>query len=62
MIALVIVRKKSSHEHAFNSEIEMFESPDLTVRFLFVRLDEVRSLQYKDGYVRQFDRSHFECC
>jgi hypothetical protein len=33
------------------TEIQLFESPDLTqVRFLFVGLDEERSVQNKAGY------------
>jgi len=45
------------------AEIELFESPDLTkVRFLFVRLDEQRSLREKGGYTRRIAGSHFGCC
>jgi hypothetical protein len=32
------------------------------VRFLFVGLEEDRSLQKKDGYTRRIARSGFGCC
>ena len=34
----------------------------ISVRFLFVVLDEERSLQNKCGYTRRIVRSHFGCC
>jgi hypothetical protein len=41
-------------------EIELFESPDFnTVRFLFVGLDEERSLRKEGGYTRRIARLHF---
>jgi hypothetical protein len=33
-----------------------------SIRFLFVVLDEERSLQKKAGYGRQIGHSHFRCC
>jgi hypothetical protein len=45
------------------TEKELFGSPELTtLGFLFVGLDEERSLQNKGEYTRRIARSHFGCC
>jgi len=57
----VVVRKKYIETCVMlydYRERELFES----VQFLFVRLDEKRSVQKKGGYRRQIDRWHLGCC
>jgi hypothetical protein len=45
------------------TEIELFESPYLTLLdFFLVGFDEERSLQKKGGYIRQVAYLHFGCC
>ena len=51
------------------AEMELFESPDLSLFFvfvlfvcLFVEFDEERSLQKKGGYTVRIACSHFGCC
>jgi hypothetical protein len=44
-------------------DVGLFESPEPnSIIFLFVELDEERSLQKEGGYTRRIARSQFGCC
>jgi hypothetical protein len=63
VIVSVMVRRKVRLNmclilNGYRDRAVTFES----VRFLFVGLDEERSLQKMGGYTRQIARSHFLCC
>ena len=66
VIVSVIVGKKEAMNMCLVVEQvlrRLFLSLDPTpLDFLFVGLDEERSLQQKGGYTRRIARSHFGCC
>ena len=56
------VRVRKTVHMDTGTDIELFESPDLTGRFLFVGLDGEQSVQKEGGYTRTISRSHLGSC